>query len=248
MAHVGALVLIVTYFVPGASSFSRFAEPAASESRFGRKDYWNDSYKQKDSTFSWYSSWSDVKPLFLELVPDRESSILVPGIGNDDTAVGLFDSGYTRIRAFDYAPAAVERAREIFGPERLARGGDTLDLRVADCRELPYDSGCVDAVLEKGTLDSVFLSGGNDKLLAMDQLRLSVAELARTVRQGGLVISLSTPATEYIDEAFRKCLEGGAGEAASPSWRQVLNGDTFVTEEGFASIDINAVILAWERL
>ena len=141
--------------------------------------------------------------------------------------------------SFVQMPATSERSPR--------RGGAALDLRVADCRALPFEDGSFDAVFEKGTLDAVFLSGGKDKDVGRDQLRLCVGEMARTVRRGGVVLSLSAPATEHIDEAFRECRGGGGGSGGSGDdgagkscWKQLLNGDAFITEEGFASINVEA--------
>ena len=221
---------------------SSFTRPfGASESRFGRKEFWDETYKNQ-STFSWYCSWSDIEPLWLSMVPNRDSSILVPGCGNDDTAVGLFDAGY-RVCAFDYAPEGILRTRENFGTEKLGNI-DKLDVRVADARSLPFDDRSFDAAIEKGTLDSVFLSGGRDKACAKEQLRRAVQELTRTIRPGGIVVSLSAPATGYINDAFEASI---CADTKLPNWNQLLDGSAFVTEDGFASINVNAVILAWER-
>ena len=74
-------------------------EPDESESNFGRMAYWDESYRQEDqqegtpsngegdnedsNVFSWYCGWTDeLGPFFEELVPDKESIVLVPGIGN----------------------------------------------------------------------------------------------------------------------------------------------------------------------
>lgn len=228
--------------------------PASSSSRFGRQAYWDETYKDEVS-FCWYCPWADIEPLWLEMVPDTGARVLVPGVGNDDAAVGLFDAGFHRLCAFDYAPEGVERARELLGDDRLSSG--EVDLRIADCRALPFADGEFDAVFEKGTLDAVFLSGGKDKKLAQEQLDLSVQELARTVRRGGVVLSVSTPATRQINEAFNSCRDSvgsrrqgrdGGGDVEQPSsWRQLLDGDVFVTDEGFASINVDATIMAWER-
>ena len=65
------------------------------------------------------------------------------------------------------------------------------------------------------------------------------------MRRGGVVLSLSAPATEPIDRAFRECRSDGGG---AHCWRQLIDGDSFVTDDGFASINVDATILAWERL
>ncbi|KAH8044663.1 methyltransferase [Aureococcus anophagefferens] len=67
---------------------------------------------------------------------------------------------------------------------------------------------------------------------------------SRTVRRWGVVLSLSAPATEPIDRAFRECRSDGGGRC----WKQLIDGDSFVTDDGFASINVDATILAWERL
>jgi len=185
-------------------------------------------------------------PFWEELVPDKTSKVLVPGVGNDVAIVELFDTGYSTLSCFDYAPEGVARARELFGDTRLKSpggGGGTVDLRVADARSLPYGDSTFDAVFEKGTLDSVFLSGGKDKKVGTEQLRLAVSELSRVVRNGGIVMSVSTPATRYIDTAF-------AAETAGdgrPRWKQLRDGDVHITADGFATINVDATILAWER-
>ena len=65
----------------------------------------------------------------------------------------MYDAGWTRITAFDYAPDAVDRARELFGarapPSRLV---------VADATALPCDwAGSFDAALDKARLVSAAL-------------------------------------------------------------------------------------------
>ena len=202
--------------------------------RFGTKEYWEKQYSGADdfipaSEFSWYSGWEEIAPFFEELVPDNSAQILLPGVGNDKAMVGLYDAGYTNLYAFDYAPASVERSRELFGEREV-------DLRVADAKELPFDDAAFDATLEKGTLDSVFLSGEDDAD-KRKQLQRAVDELARTVRPGGVVISI-TGFQDKIAAAF----------ADEQCWDCLRDGSVHITEDGVASNQINAYFLAWRRL
>ena len=232
----------------------RLAPPLAlSASRFGTKDYWNAQYAGDESAsteqseengssaddkdfipserFSWYTGWEELAPFWAELVPDKEAQVLLPGVGNDDAMVALYDAGWTRLCAFDYAPEAVERSRALFG-ERA----DSIELRVADARELPFNDGAYDAVLEKGALDSVFLSGEGEADQRL-QLQRAVDELARTVRVGGVVVSV-TGFCDKIGRAFR-----------DPSvWRCVRDGGFYITEDGDATNSINAYFMAWVRV
>ena len=187
---------------------------------------WDEEYaKSSDEAkaFSWYSGWSDLAPFWEELVP-HEATVLLPGIGNDAAMVDLYDAGWRKLFAFDYAAEGVERSRELFGD------GRPIDLRVADARELPYADDAFDAVLDKGTFDAIFLAGG-------DSLARAVAEVARTVRPGGLVVSF----TGFLDKV-------SAAFADERAWRCVRDGSVHVTESGYASNSVNAHLLAWERV
>ena len=137
----------------------------------------------------------------------------------------------------DYAPEGIECARMMFGNERLSKMGD---LRVADARDLPYSDDSFDAVLEKGTLDAIYLSGGNDKEKKELHLAMAVAELERVVKPGGLVFSVSAACTEAVQTAF--------SEGEGRTWKQVLDGSLYITEEGYTSNNVDATMLAWERI
>jgi hypothetical protein len=127
--------------------------------------------------FSWYSGWADLAP-FIEEVVGREDRILIPGVGNDRAIVDMYDAGFTNMVAFDYAPEGVRASRALFGEDRLAPKG-TAELVVADARALAFPDQSFDAVLEKGTLDAIYLSGGRDKELGAQHLQMAVDELAR---------------------------------------------------------------------
>lgn len=174
--------------------------------------------------FSWYSGWEDIEPFWAELVPDREARVLLPGVGNDAAMVGLYDAGWERLTAFDYAVEGVERSRVLFG-ER------SVDLLHADatCLEFAAD-GSFDATLEKGALDAICIAGG-------DSLRKAVDELARVVRPGGVVVSI-TGFSDKISAVF----------ADEEVWRCVRDGSIHITEEGYATNQINAFFMAWERV
>ena len=202
---------------------------------FGRQEFWDSSYADGDASFSWYAGWPDLEPFWRELVPGKDSKILIPGIGNDKAIVDMFDSGYKRLSAFDYAPQGVARALELFGASR-----NIDDLRVADARDLPYEDASFDAVLDKGTLDAIYISGGSSDAAARElQLVSAVDELQRVVRPGGVVLSVSAAAAKHLPMAFAR--RPGA-------WQVLRDGSVHITEDGYASINVDAELLAWVRL
>lgn len=227
-------------------------EPAETESNFGRMGYWDDFYSNNDE-FSWYSPWSDIGPFFTELVPlpqdnSQTPRVLLPGIGNDGSMVDMYDAGYKKMTAFDYAPEGVECAKRFFGEERLIQADSNLnsssqqseegvDLQVADARDLPFENNSFDAVLEKGTLDAVYLSGAKDKEASRKHLSMAVSELARVTTKGGIVMSITAACADAVKKAF-----------TSDKWQTIRDGDFYMTEDGYSSNNVDAIIYAWKRL
>ena len=64
-------------------------------------------------------------------------------------------------------------------------------------------------------------------------------ELTRTVRPGGVVLSVTCAAAPRVAEAFGRRRE---------KWRVLRDGGFFLTVDGYASNNVDASLLAWERL
>lgn len=210
-------------------------------SQFGRQDYWNQIY-EKQSNFSWYACWDDLEPFVREFV-NPEDAVLLPGVGNDAMLVDMFDDGYRHLTAMDYAPEGISRCREMLGKSRIRekdKGEEGVDLLVADARDLRgvFEDQSFDAVIEKGTLDAIFLSGGQNKTLADQNLNLAISELGRCVKAGGLWISVAAVVDDQIQASFD----------LRPEWDcLVKKGNLFVTKDGYTSNNVDGSLLVWRR-
>lgn len=211
---------------------------------FGKKSYWDDMYNgvgdRPSKSYSWYCGWSELKP-FWDMIVDpteqqqqqsprkEERKVMVAGIGNDPAPIDLYDDGWTNMIAFDYSQAGIDRAKQLFGKQRC----QNVTFLTADARDLPVPSDSVDATLDKGTLDAIYITG-------KDVLQDSVHELTRVTAENGVVVSVSTviPPEELL-QAF---------ESSSSSWENIHNGELAFAPDGEATIDLGAEFYSWRKV
>jgi SAM-dependent methyltransferase len=156
--------------------------------------------------------------------------------------VDMYDDGYSHLTAMDYAPEGIERCREMLGEGRTRNDSNDsgVDLVVADARDLSdvFDDHVFDAVIEKGTLDAIFLSGGQDKDQAMVNLNMAISELGRCVKPGGIWMSVAAVVDDQIQASFD----------ARHDWECLVEkGTLFITEDGFTSNNIDGTLLVWRK-
>jgi len=208
--------------------------------------------------YSWYCGYRELQPFWDMLVLAEEHDkkkeqiqVLIAGIGNDIAPIQMYDDGWTNMIAFDYSESGVYRAQELFGPTRLLHNDDTNDttandgttatgsakLLVSDCRELPIPTGTIDATLDKGTLDAIYITG---KEVFLD----SVKELTRVTAANGIIVCVSAviPQEELLG-AFQN--EGGSGDDCC--WETVLDGGLAFADGGEATIDLGASLYSFRR-
>ncbi|KAH8066360.1 methyltransferase [Aureococcus anophagefferens] len=195
--------------------------------RFGERSYWEEMYRGDGELdgdeYSWFCGWRELEPFFAELAgPPSNDDVLVPGCGNDRGNVDLFDAGYEDLSLFDYSGEAVARASALFGRR-------CVEIVEADFRSLPFDDGAFDVVLDKGTLDVLYIT-------SEAALRGAVAELGRVCRPGATVVSLSRVCPPELLLG-----EFGAG------WTPLRDGSLYFTDEGHATIDLASDLFAWRR-
>ena len=116
-------------------------------------------------------------------MPDKNSRILVPGIGNDSILLDLLNNGYTSLTATDYSEHAIERQIDLVSYEYSE---DAVELLPMDARQMEESwTDRFDVILEKGALDAIYLSGDGN-------LEMTVKEFERILKpDGGILLSVS---------------------------------------------------------
>mmetsp|Transcript_1502 Transcript_1502/g.2036 ORF Transcript_1502/g.2036 Transcript_1502/m.2036 type:complete len:240 (-) Transcript_1502:103-822(-) len=169
-------------------------------SAFGTRQYWDEVYSGvgdfPKEEYSWYYGYSVIKPYFIDAV-SKDSTILCPGIGNDPILLDLHESGYKNLVAFDYSGHAIDRQKDLLAYQPNAK----VELYEMDARELEISwTNRFDAVLEKGALDAIFLSGEGN-------VEKAVQELDRVLKPGGVIISVSGVVPEELRRSLFQCYE-----------------------------------------
>jgi len=115
------------------------------------------------------------------------SRILIAGCGNSELSAHMWTDGFRGLVSVDYSGVVVEKMRSLYAAEPTLADqflvGDVRDLRsLAACRA----DGCVDAVIDKGTLDAI-LCGADSARNGGSML----AEMHRLLAPGGVLIVIT---------------------------------------------------------
>ncbi|KAL7575106.1 hypothetical protein ACA910_000473 [Epithemia clementina (nom. ined.)] len=211
----------------------------------------------------------------------KSDRILIPGIGMDASLLldMYHQDGYQQLSAMDYAPASIAYIHDQWSQRSNQRNcvgknhSSTLslldssttmdqpvlsplpyvDLCVADVRQLPYPSESFDVVLDKGTLDSVYLCGDTIKEKKQN-LYLAVQELQRVLKpKGGLFWSLSGICSDYLANPQ----DDTSSSSPSPStwwpdtnWEcqvDTRNGNLFITRNSYTSNNLDGSLIVWRK-
>lgn len=177
-----------------------YDDDVGARSAFGTRQYWDEVYSGMGDfpkeEYSWYYGYSVIKPFLVDTV-SRDSTILCPGIGNDPILLDLYGSGYRNVVAFDYSGYAIDRQKDLLAFQPNAK----FELYEMDARTLKTSwTNKFDAVLEKGALDAIFLSGEGN-------IEAAVQELDRVLKPGGMLISVSGVVPDELRRSLFQCYE-----------------------------------------
>jgi SAM-dependent methyltransferase len=132
----------------------------------------------------WYIAYQDspkLQQLIARAIPDKEACVVQVGCGNSRLAPGLVDDGWRNLVNVDISRAALQQMQR-----RYARSHPDMGFLLADATHLKdWSDGCIDAVVDKGTLQSLMLL--QDGIVRCQKF---ASEMHRVLRPGGVMIQI----------------------------------------------------------
>ncbi|CAN0178333.1 unnamed protein product [Scytosiphon promiscuus] len=167
----------------------------------------------------------------LDSPPKKDARVLDVGCGDKPLAWDLRDAGYSgNITGFDFSPTVIEK----LSAEARSCDRKKLDVgvefMVLDARDLPFEAGSFDLVVDKGTVDAMLCDSSGK-----DNARAICREAARVAAPGGwfVIVSHIHPSTIEGVELMTETLLPALQDAASVSEGQDE------TEAFFWTVDVH---------
>ncbi|KAL9240756.1 hypothetical protein vseg_014939 [Gypsophila vaccaria] len=159
---------------------------------YGEATYWDKRYKKDQTTFDWYQTYTSLAPL-IQLYVSPSHHILVVGSGNSAFSQGMADDGYEHIVNIDISSVVIEAMKKKYS------NNPKLTYITMDVRDMSaFQTGSFDAVIDKGTLDSI-LCGDNSK----QNSSMMLEEIARVLKDKGVYILITYGVPSYRLDLLR---------------------------------------------
>ncbi|WCJ33842.1 EEF1A lysine methyltransferase 4 [Euphorbia peplus] len=151
-------------------------------------NYWNERFS-KEEHYEWFKDYSHFRHLIRSHI-SPDSSVLELGCGNSQLCDHMYDDGITDITCIDLSKIAVEKMQQRLS----AKGYKEIKVVEADMLNLPFSNESFDVVVEKGTMDVLFVNSGdpwNPKPATVTQVNAMLTNVHRVLKPDGIFISIS---------------------------------------------------------
>ncbi|KAM5568592.1 hypothetical protein ABKV19_016241 [Rosa sericea] len=152
---------------------------------YGEPWYWDNRYANESGAFDWYQKYQSLAPIINLYVPRHR--ILVVGCGNSAFSEGMGDDGYEEVVSIDISSVVIQAMQEKHSNRQDLK---YLEMDVRDMNA--FQTASFDAVIDKGTLDSL-LCGSNSQQNAAQML----SEVWRVLKDKGVYILVTYGAPLY---------------------------------------------------
>ena len=153
-----------------------------SHNQFQLKEYWDAFFSRRSSSFEWYGEYVDLCHVIHKYLKP-ENRILVVGCGNSKLSEDLYDAGCHGIDNIDISEVVVKQMNAKNKSKR-----PEMNFTVMDMLSMTYEQSRFDCVLDKGTLDAIFVDETTE---TVDKVNKMFAEVSRVLKVGGRYVCIS---------------------------------------------------------
>ena len=153
--------------------------------KYGDKNYWEERYRNEQSTFDWLENYEVLQPIISKLSLNKETSKIINlGCGNSEFSEKMYDDGFHNISNIDISENVIKKMKD------RNKQRQEMTFEVMDVRNLKFENNFFDLAVDKSTMDAI-LCGENSFLNAAKMLK----EVQRILKIGGyyMMISYGTP-------------------------------------------------------
>ncbi|KAL4555682.1 hypothetical protein LXL04_038310 [Taraxacum kok-saghyz] len=160
----------------------------ASVSEYLDPNYWNDRFTSEDH-YEWLKDYSHFRHLIHQHVKPS-SHVLELGCGNSQLSDELYKEGITKLTCIDLSSVAVDKKKK----QLLSKGFTDIKVMEGDMLNLSFPDETFDVVIEKGTMDVLFVDSGDPWNPKPETIKKAMAMLQgvhRVLKPDGIFISIA---------------------------------------------------------
>lgn len=166
--------------------------------KYGDKNYWEERYKNDQTTFDWLENYEVLKDIIYKLSLNKETSRIINlGCGNSEFAEKMYDDGYKNIVNIDISKNVIKTMQD------RNKSRNIMTFQVMDVRDLKYENNYFDLAVDKSTIDAI-LCGEDSFINAAKMLK----EVQRVLKVGGyyMMVSYGAPDSRllHLNRKFEK--------------------------------------------
>ncbi|KAI3769810.1 hypothetical protein L6452_00923 [Arctium lappa] len=151
-------------------------------------NYWNDRFTSEDH-YEWLKDYSHFRHLIHQHITPI-SSVLELGCGNSQLCDELYKEGITKLTCIDLSSVAVQKMQT----RLLFKGYKDIKVLEGDMLDLSFADESFDVVIEKGTMDVLFVDSGdpwNPRPEAVNRAMAMLQGVHRVLKPHGIFISIA---------------------------------------------------------
>ncbi|KAF8310068.1 S-adenosyl-L-methionine-dependent methyltransferase [Clavulina sp. PMI_390] len=148
---------------------------------YGNVEYWNDRYREEgdSASFDWFKEYHQISDIINEIIPNKNSRILMLGCGNSTLSADMYADGFDSIVNIDYSSVVIDSMKR-------RHSDKTMEWTEMDIRDLNFDDSTFDVALDKGTMDAMMTAKGsvwNPPAQVVEDCTKEIDEVIRVLRK-----------------------------------------------------------------